>query len=363
MSLQTLPLAPQPDSERSKTSLQPGTRCGLTIIIGGTNVRFCISTPGQRDTITEKVTWSALEEQLQTELARRSLDFRDSKDITLDAIAGHLVNFIASKFDQGRGSPLSGLCSVNFSSAGPVSGSGSDAKITTINTGITLEQEPIARSFIGAFNRACQVRGWDQIDSGRLTIGVFNDAAAGLLGEVLEGGLRGIETGFFLIVGTGVGGLALVEGRPCSDYNEPGHRLILDMSTGKYRFLSNQELAEYQDETGSFTQPKEPLTYAENQLAGPWAALNFMRYLRADDKRVYYALAKQVVTELNQDESDVTGEMTKLLDLDYSQITKWAKESPSDIIRCVNNVLFNPNLAVLKELTLNDVDPSTECQR
>ena len=117
------------------------------------------------------------------------------------------------------------------------------------------------------------------------------------------------------------------------------------MYNGEYRFLNNAELAAHQGETGAFIQLGTDSTYSENQLAGPWAALNFMRYLRAHDSRVYFALLKQVSSDLAPDRPNVAGEMQKLLDLDYSYVTQWAKEAPSDIIRSINNKVPHQSLS------------------
>ena len=168
--------------------LAHGTDWGLSMLIGGTNAQWCVHGPGWRD--TSKITWTALCNEQKQELARQAIDFKNSKDMTLGTIAKHVVDFIISKFETGTNINFSGLCSLSLSIAGPVSGRGIEATITTINTGITLEREPIARSFIDALNRECNKRRLAPIDTTRVAVGVFNDAEAGLLGEVLEGGLR-----------------------------------------------------------------------------------------------------------------------------------------------------------------------------
>jgi hypothetical protein len=339
---------------------------GVTIIIGGTNVRFCLSHVGDTEPITSAVKWQELNEDLAPSLARSGIQFEHAKDVVIATIARKFVDYVQSRFDPLQGPPpFDQISAVVFSVAGRVEGEDADALITTTNTGINLTKEPIARTMMDAINEEIRLRNrefaapdrapWATVDT--RVIKVLNDADAGLRGEMILGGLQDCDNGGFVIVGTGLGGMVVIDGQPSSLYSEFGHLVVQETSQPKprYRLLDKDEFDQCVSEAGSYKAPKANQKYFETVVAGPWLAVRFLRDLSKEGfEPLLYALAQVCSKSLKEDREvrrkhpnlepeDLVSQFTALAELPSTERHRWAINLPSHLIRAVNQFLLTPS--------------------
>lgn len=322
---------------------------GLTIIVGGTNVRFCISRPGDPEPLTYSVKWQELSDELTPSLKAQGVEFGDAHNIVYPILAKRFINFLEQHFDPSEGPlPIENLCSLNFSIAGRVFGdlrdvpgfrrpiNGIDAQVSTTNTGLKLSKEPIGRVFYEALTR--------EVPNMRFPeerVFVLNDARAGLEGEKLLQNLPPESRVFFEICGTGDG----------SEYDEPGfdeigHRTMLNSRNHNITVHVGDAIAEFVEPDGSFKNLSEfaHLRYAENMLAGPWTAIRFVKSLE-EKHEVLDALADRIALKdpLKRSSETILAELYALADLQFKERTRWAVNSNSYLIRAVNELIFHPD--------------------
>lgn len=329
---------------QSALRLNPEHPFGITVIIGGTNVRFCLSLPDRTEPVIESVRWTQLRDELEPGLKALGRTFEESKDTVYASIASRFSDFIAKYSPEGSDAPpLHKLCAFNFSIAGIVEGEGLHAKVTTSNTAIPMAEEEVAVRVLNAVNADLKGRGWAQIDVNN--VAVMNDAAAGLMGERLGGALKGCDDALYVILGTGVGSYGLVDGALSYEFAELGHRVTRNESSDDYTYHDNSELAELLDEHNKFKAQSTEQWYAENELAGPWAAVKFLKHVKNGLRSCYHLFAAKVADQLSPQRSyeEVKSILDQLIDLDYRDVAKWAVSSPSDVIKGVNGLLFNHN--------------------
>jgi hypothetical protein len=359
---------------------------GVTAIIGGTNVRFCISapqladatTPGIAEPLVSSVKWQELETQLAPELGQRGIKFEYAHDIVLPLLAEKCVSFIASHFDEADGPPpFHNIAAFDFSVAGVVQGEGLESTISTTNTGLRFISDNTALHFVSSLRNELEKRKWPAIPQDN--IAVMNDAAAGLLGETIAGGLQGVKNGLFVIIGTGVGSMGWTT-KPGADkptidldFNELGHRAIFDSSRRLEVVLHKAEqINDFVEKDGSFKSLELHERYAENVLAGPWCAINFVESFKSKPsmmmklaETIAQANIRKTAKELDktpeETEDMLTGEVFKeevgkvhkglygLANLQSQDRTRWAVSSNSHLVRDVNNFLLNPNPEVVFE--------------
>lgn len=350
---------------------------GLTVIIGGTNVRFCISTAADPEPLKEGIKWQKMKEFLSVDVER----FKQSHDISYPYLAKMCLDFIAKQFKPADiPPPLDNLCAITFSVAGQVAGSGREALITTTNTGLTFINQPVADDLISALeneinarNKLARERGrpeleWPPLPS--VEVEVMNDAKAALFGEVYYGNLQGKNVGL-IILGTGCGGEAqLLQHDKSTDIhpnshqteqgansttpaapnmNECGHRNIQDTVQDAFRCYPNGELAQYINPDGSFKKLDGHLVYAEHLIAGPWNAIRFVRSILENDK-AKIALARRIAED-PRDPEKVAKAIQALHNLGALKVedrTEWAVDSDADIVRAVNNIVLGADLFVKK---------------
>jgi hypothetical protein len=323
--------------------LHPEHPFGVTVIIGGTNVRFCLSVPDRADPVFESVRWTQLREELAPELKKAGRTFEESKDEVYRSIAQKFAAFVLTHSPEGaEHPPLQNLCAFNFSIAGIVEGEGFNAKVSTTNTAIPMAEEQVALEVLGAINADLSERGWPRVNV--KNVSVMNDAAAGLMGEHLGGALRGFDNGLYLILGTGVGSFGLVKGKLSYQFAELGHRVTRNEMSEAYTYHDDDELAELMDDRNQFKAASTEEWYAENELAGPWAAVKFLKHVKNDEglKKCFQFFAEQVSEKVGPTRSydELKKIVDELADLGYRDVTKWAVSSPSDVIKGVNSILF-----------------------
>lgn len=354
---------------------------GLTIIVGGTNVRICVSTPGELEPRKDGIKWQAMEVKVEDALKAHGVVFRLSHAVFYPYIAKMCVDHISKQFDPDLGPPpLDRIKALCFSVAGLVSGKNLNARVTTSNTGVEFVDEPIAARMLSALQdeitRRNRLLPHDAAKLPALTVHeknvrVLNDARAGLLGEIYYGkDLYGDLTDKNVaspIVGTGLGGetvipaleksdesgedLNIVEGARAGNgapgkkhrlrLNEFGHRVQKNLDKDKFICYANGELAQFIGADGRFKTLPPHLQYAENLFAGPWLAIHFVRSLVEDNVRG--ALAKRLQHLFKGDYAKTLTELHRLGTMQWEDRTKWGVSSNADLVLAVNKLILNPD--------------------
>jgi hypothetical protein len=338
---------------------------GLTVIIGGTNVRFCISHRGSSQPLTHVVKWIELKEKLVPELATHGLNLELAHSLVYPVIVKGFVDFLKSKFDPAQGPlPIANLCAFNISIAGLVIGdekshpdfkrpvNGIDAEVTTSNTGLRFSREKIGRVLYKAFKELVP-----DMQFPPEKVSVFNDARAGQEGEKILLGIPNEKRVFFEIGGTGEGSQYDIPG-----YDEIGHRIIANAHPRKLNFVSGDKLQEYINPDGSFKVLDDDRTYAEHLVAGPWTGIRFVQQFKGKSS-VMSALAKWMLAERarkraeklekepkdsHPEEKPVTpSELSRQLDdiasLKSSDRHRWAIDSNALILREISELICKPD--------------------
>ncbi len=163
----------------------------------------------------------------------------------------------------------------------------------------------------------------------------LNDGLAGTLGEMRspEGSLRS-GTGMFIIWGTGVGGGAVSNGKRDSGLTEFGHTLLrVGALTDPplYRYAPMAVLAEEgMLKENRFLLPPSGLTYLEQVVAGPWAALRFAKRALAEG----LGAELQIAAKLSADE------LALIHSLDESTVLEWNRKVPSSLFHRLNSIVI-----------------------
>jgi hypothetical protein len=320
---------------------------GITAIVGGTNVRFTLSVPHNTKPITESITWKDLRADLTPLLAKEGIEFEDAKDIVLAEIAKRFSEFVAKQFpEDGPPPPFHNICAFDLSVAGIVEGEGYNASVTTTNTGINLKGEALAIALLNAINGDLSSRNWSTIPHASTV--VLNDATAGALGEYHGGDLQNVDNGLFVIIGTGVGSMALVKGRAFPKFSELGHSVIVSFENKKKKFtvVDGTQVQNLLDEHGNWKDLEHGHTYVENTLAGPWFAINFVRKLIPDHfAPVLKALAEKIKKQMPADyKGDLFKDLFDLGDKSVRSRQRWAIDSSSALIKAINSHILIPDL-------------------
>ena len=361
--VESMPLAlgelKAPERSQHQTILCREDPFALTIIIGGTNVRFCISRPGNPEPLTFAVKWQELSEKLAPQLESSNVLFGDAHNIVYPILAEQFIGFLKKHFDPTLGPlPIENLCALNFSIAGRVFGDerqlpglkrpvhGIDAEVSTTNTGLKFSKEKIGRIFYDALKTVVP-----DLSFPPDKVLVLNDARAGLEGEKLLQELSPDSRVFFEICGTGDG----------SDYDEPGfdeigHRTIIDRKEKKVSVLAGDEINRLLETDGTFQNLPSHQEYAENLLAGPWVAIRFVKSIEQKPE-VMVALANWIEARLLEDARKNPEDLTKpilsaeeillaldkLANLEFKDRTRWAIDSNSLLTRKINDLIFQPD--------------------
>ena len=389
-------LPPRPATERSPF-ISREDPLGLTIIVGGTNVRICISTPDQAQPRKAGIKWQEMEINLQDSLESNGIKFLQSHSLMYPYIAKMCLDHISEQFDPELGPPpLDRIKAVCFSVAGLVSKKNLNARVTTSNTGVEFVDEPIAVRMLSALQDEITRRNQVLPDGARLpalnvhekNIRVLNDARAGLFGEIYYGKeLYGDLTDKNVaspIVGTGLGGDTII---PAQDkledgtedlniveraralngvtdkkhrltLNEFGHRVQKNLDKEKFICYANGELAQFIGADGKFKTLEPHLQYAENLFAGPWIAIHFVRSIVDDSLKGALAKRVQHLFKEKKDKDRDTDEHTKggkdaysralsalhnLGAMQWEDRTKWGVSSNASLVLAINKIILNPD--------------------
>jgi hypothetical protein len=384
-------LPPRPATERAPY-ISREDPFGLTIIVGGTNVRICISTPDELDPRKDGIKWQAMGVELHEALKSRGMEFQKSHDIMYPYLAKMCLDHIIKQFDPTLGPPpLDRIKAICFSVAGLVSNKNLNARVTTSNTGVEFVDEPIAERMLCALQNEIQRRNElhpecapiPALNVHEKNVRVLNDAKAGLLGEIYYGkDLYGDLTDKNVaspIIGTGLGGETIIPAQEKSEteaddlniveraralnggaalkkhrltLNEFGHRVQKNLEKDKFICYANGELAQFIGTDGRFKTLDPHLQYAENLFAGPWLAINFVRSIVEDN--VKSALAKRVQHLFrDKDAHGKTGkdEYAKALialhnlgTMQWEDRTKWGVSSNASLVLEINKLILNPEI-------------------
>ena len=339
--------------QAARNRLSPDQPFGITVIVGGTNIRACISLPGASVPLNFSRTWQQLHDSLKPELDARGIDFGDAHDLVLSAFVKEFFDdIIDNHYDKKQGPPpFDKLAALNFSVAGVVRGEGTDATVSTTNTGLRFTNEELAKRMIGAMQSELTARAWPSFPVAN--VAVLNDAAAGCKGEVLRGGLKGCENGLFVILGTGIGSMGWSKHNFDFRFDELGHRIVKDFSSepttlesrgglpNRFRLLTQEEVDNNLLPDGAYKEKsdRDP-SYAENVLAGPWLAVRFLKKELADQE-IHWFLARKLAPKLGQSAEETFEDLRELKELSAKHLTRWAVNSNSRLVRAVNDVILD----------------------
>ena len=377
-SLATTPALP--DTATQETSVQQRELLnredpfGVTTIIGGTNVRICLSIPGNPEPLVHIIKWQALHDQYVASGAGTSSQFRNALEWGYERMAKECIDFIAKKFMGEDAStsdtkqappPFNQICAFNYSVAGRVEGDDEFACVFTSNTGIRYDGEQIAVKVGQAIQRQLREKNWPTVPAANVV--VMNDAMAGLRGEMLgvDGGLTRGKTVKFYICGTGLGSKMWHIDKPLHEFDESGHTALFNTETEQYRILSGEQIKEVVAPDGGFKIDNPNEVFAEHKLAGPWVAIQFVKKV-APYPKVMNALARQIVKNIIADWEKELKKNPKHLDVEkpdpeklYQKVLPqleddlatmkpkerylWAINANGDMIKQVNRVLLNPD--------------------
>ena len=341
--------------QTARNRLSPDQPFGITVIVGGTNIRACISLPGASVPLNFSRTWQQLHDTLKPELDAKGIDFGDAHDLVLSAFVKEFYDdIIDNHYDKKQGiPPFEKLAALNFSVAGVVRGEGADATVSTTNTGLRFTNEELAKRMIGAMQNELKSRDWPTFPVAN--VAVLNDAAAGCKGEVLRGGLKGCANGLFIILGTGVGSMGWSNNNFDFRFDELGHRIVKEappeVTDNKpatllnlFRLQSQEELDSNMAPDGSFIPPKgHQRRYAENLIAGPWLAVRFLKKELAESEELMSVLAKKIAPQMKSTPDEVFDDLQELMELSNKHLTRWAVNSNSRLVRSVNDFILNFN--------------------
>lgn len=351
-----LPKGHRHSNKKSSLTLTREEPCGLTIIVGGTNVRFSLSHLHSTEPIFDAVKWQKLRDTYNQTPEAAVVRFPDSHESTYPTIAKKCEAFLRKTFNTPKGPiRLDNLAAFNVSVAGIVEGEGTDATVTTTNTLLKIRQEPLAEKL-----RSAILKQMPELFPEDTKVRVLNDAQAGLEGEIFLNKLDPNLATLFLIFGTGFGSSCTVPG-----YAELGHLIVYDTLQHKFRFLSNEEIADSRGADGSF-KPLKGLIYAENLLAGPWVAIGFVKCIARHHPTLTSALAeyiskceREALASADKSErgekklrtlDEIMDELKTIRNFKSGERHLWAGHTNESTLRAINGLIFERKNVDLTEL-------------
>jgi hypothetical protein len=364
----SLPTIPKQDTSLERRErISRENPLGVTTIIGGTNVRICLSIPGNPEPLVHIIKWQTLHDEYAASHPEHAAlppsstnHFRNALEWGYQRMAKECISFIASHFDLDEGPPpFDKICAFNYSVAGRVEGDDEFARIFTSNTGIRFDGEQIAIKMGEGVERQLQEKRWPIVP--QTSIVVMNDAMAGLRGEMLgvDGGLTLAKTGKFYIFGTGVGSMTWHIDKPLLEFDEAGHRGLYNTETEQYRILVGEQIKEIMDAEGGFKLDNPNEVFAEHKLAGPWVAIQFVKEV-APKPKVMNALARRIVISIIEERKDKKDQLQERVDPEelYKEVLVgledlstmkprerylWAINANGHMVKAVNKILLNPD--------------------
>lgn len=351
-----LPKGHRHSNKKSSLTLTREEPCGLTIIVGGTNVRFSLSHLHSTEPIFDAVKWQKLRDTYNQTPEAAVVSFPDSHKSTYPTIAQKCESFLRKTFNTPKGPiRLDNLAAFNVSVAGIVEGEGLAATVTTTNTLLKVRQETLAEKL-----RSAILKQMPELFPEDTKVRVLNDAQAGLEGEIFLNKLDPNLATLFLIFGTGFGSSCTVPG-----YAELGHLTVYDTVQHKFRFLSDEEIADSRGADGSF-KPLKGLIYAENLLAGPWVAIGFVKCIARHHPTLTSALAeyiskceREALASADKSErgekklrtlDEIMDELKTIRNFKSGERHLWAGHTNESTLRAINGLIFERKNVDLTEL-------------
>jgi hypothetical protein len=346
----SLPSANLNSSRRSSSlSLSRQDPFGLTIIVGGTNVRYCLSHLHSREPATQAFKWQSLRDEYNSTPDAQFVTFEDSHNVTYPELAKRCEEFVRDHFES-PDQPLEveNFAALTFSMAGIVEGDGRAAHVTTTNTLLNIKNEAFAERFISEFQRRMP-----ELSLKNTEVRVINDAEAGLEGELYFNNIDRNLVTLFLILGTGLGSACTKPG-----YAELGHLVVFDTKIDTFRFLTKEEFAASKDSDGSF-KPLDGLIFAENLLAGPWTAIGFVRCLSGHEPPLLTALAEHIAAAEKaaaekaaaekpgepplkvRSTEEIYKELREIQKFKNGERHLWAGHAKESTLRAINSLIFD----------------------
>lgn len=274
----------QPSRRSTSLSLSRQEPFGLTVIVGGTNVRYCLSHLHSREPATQAFKWQALRDEYDGTPDARLVRFEDSHNFTYRQLAKRCEEFVRGQFERpDQPFEAENLSALTFSMAGMVEGDGIGAHVTTTNTLLTIRREAFGERFVAELQHRMP-----KLSLKDTTVRVLNDAEAGLEGELYFNKIDRELVTLFMIFGTGLGCACTKDGFP-----ELGHIVVLDTNTKKFRLLTQEERVAIIGPDGAF-KPLKGLIFAENVAAGPWTAIGFVKDLARHEPQLLTVFADHI---------------------------------------------------------------------
>jgi hypothetical protein len=337
---------PAPGPSLSLSRQEP---IGLTIIVGGTNVRYCLSHLNSREPATQVFKWQSLRDEYEATAGAGRIGFENSHAVTYPKLARQCGEFFRNHFENPHDPfEVENFSALTFSMAGMVEGDGTSARVTTSNTLLKIRKEDFAEKFISHLKQEIP-----KLSLKNTHVRVINDAEAGLEGELYFNRIDRNLVTLFIILGTGLGSACTKPG-----FAELGHLIVFDPKLDKFRFLTKEEFEACKDTDGAF-KPLEGLVFAENILAGPWAAIGFVRRLQNHEPPLLTELAKHIATAEeaaarkyaleNPDQpplkirstGEIFNELKRIQEFKNGERHLWAGHTNESTLRAVNSLIFD----------------------
>jgi hypothetical protein len=269
-------------------------------------------------------------------------------------IGQRFVSFIERhSMPDPSGPPFSKLHTIIFSVAGVVNGE----RVSLTNVPLGIVEQNLAQDILSAINQELDRRHFERCAP--TTVAVVNDAVAGLMGELRVGGLRQVQNGAFVILGTGMGGIVCAGGAPDCALDELGHRFLVRARDHTVRILVGDDMAPYLSEQGKFAVLGSEESYAEHHLAGPWVATRFSKTISELGQQHVEALSQRLSDSAGVSQSQVQSGLGELDRLSWDEMHLWGQRAPSDIVRQINGLLFTPSSSEVVAVELNS-NPSSQ---
>lgn len=335
---------------RSNEPVLPGTEApmGVTMIVGGTNVRFVCTDGFCFHPVSFSLSWTELAEKMNLS----NSELFDKTDEALNFLAGWFIDQL-----QEKNIPLNSIDIFGLSVAGLVEGESEAAKVSTVNTGVKIHKRPLLNQFVS------KVKEFSPADFDPHSYQVRNDAVAGILGETLHPGgcAYKAKNAVFVIIGTGIGGAGITNGSIDSDIREFGHTFFYrERMSGKstlsyHSFDDLQEMGLVND--GKYEKPSDDREYIETYIGGPQLAIRFAKHF-GDEQDAIARLAVECLkiegaaqVEISEDSPRLRlkiREIQGLAKLDPAERVLWGTDAKSLAVKQIGKFLIS--------LTLKDLE-------
>jgi hypothetical protein len=277
-------------------------RVGVGVIIGGTKIEIHIVRPeGLSGNAWDKevFTWDEFRQAMGTQ------DVADKQEEFVEFLSQKIAQLLKKR----KLGMYSNLEKIGISFAGPVS---DDQRVHGTNMPVHFRE----------FDLPLYLRTSSSLPAVE-SITVLNDGAAGLAGEQHDprGALRperlrpGQKPAYF-IWGTGFGASG-------AGIWEAGHLIVRDAETGRYELKTREEM--FEEGVGFRLLPG--YTQLEHRIAGPWAAIRFIKETSMDLTELAAAIQVDI------------SELEKLQRLHPRTMDSWSQQIPGDVALAISKFI------------------------